>query len=90
MIVEKGFVALADGVGGWDEDGVDPAAYSQALVANCVAAREVRGAAPYSGHAGVARGSGMGPGLSYRRISSSPVSSLHRTAPTFRAGRAIR
>lgn len=52
VIREKGFVALADGVGGWGDDGVDPAAYSQALVANCVLAREARSprsAAPRDG-----------------------------------------
>lgn len=42
VVREKGFVALADGVGGWGDEGVDPAAYSQALVANCVLAREAR------------------------------------------------
>lgn len=40
VIKEKGFVALADGVGGWGDEGVDPAAYAQALVANCLVARD--------------------------------------------------
>ena len=43
-----GCVALADGVGGWAEEGVDPAGYSRGLVAAAVAA--VRGGAPPPHH----------------------------------------
>lgn len=30
-----GAVGVADGVGGWSEDGVDPAAYARTLMENC-------------------------------------------------------
>ena len=32
--VTKSFIALADGVGGWADSGIDPAKYSKALCKN--------------------------------------------------------